>query len=126
MASEAHKELAVLDHKLKSVESEDGLKFRAAKAALEEARGAQTRMASFRSRASKAEGEVKQATSLLKRDEVLLRNSHSKQDHLKKAMATKYGKLARDLKKEEHHESELAKKNQALEKDVRYLRSQVN
>jgi len=126
MASEAQRELNVLDHKLKTVESEDGLKFRAAKAALDEARGAQTEIVSFRSRASKAEGEVKQATSLLKRDEVLLRNSYAKQDHLKRAMATKYGKLARDLKKEKHHESDMARKNQALEKEVRYLRSQVN
>lgn len=127
MASEARKELATLDHKLKSVESEDGAKFRAAKVALEEARASQTNSASLlRSRASKAEGQVKEAADLLKRDEALLRNSYAKQDRLKKTIATKYGKMARDLKKEKHHESELVKENKALEKQVRYLRSQAD
>lgn len=126
VASEARTEIAAVDHKLKSVESEDGAKFRAAKVVLEEERGAQAKLAFFHSKASKAEGEVKEATTLLKRDEDLLRNSYAKQDRLKKAIATKYGKMARDLKKEKHHESELAKENQALEKKVRYLRAQAD
>ena len=123
LASVARTELAVLDHKLKSVESEDGARFRAAKAVLEETRATQAKLAA---RAYKDEGEVKQAATLLKQDEGLLQNSYAKQDRFKKTIGTKYGKMARDLKKEKHHESELAKENQALEKQVRYLRAQVD